>query len=300
MSVDALCVGHAAWDLYMYVSGYPAENSKSETDLLMESGGGPAANAAWLLRRWGVPTGLAALVGQDDYGNRVLKELTAAEVDCQWVEQREDHATPVSFIVVNRATGSRTVINRKAPASPLQLERGRLQGMAPQLLLFDGHELDASLAALQAFPSAVSVLDAGSVREGTSVLAGKVRYLVCSERFAVQVTEEREVWANRSSCLRRLRDLYGTAVAVTLGAAGCIFEGDEDVGHISALPVKAVDTTAAGDIFHGAFAYGLLRGLSLRKSLELATVAAGCSVERLGGRPSTPELETVLERLPRD
>jgi sugar/nucleoside kinase (ribokinase family) len=300
MSVSALCIGHAAWDLCMQVDAYPAENSKTETNFLIESGGGPAANAAWLLRRWGMPTALAAVVGQDDYGRKAVKEAGDAGVDCLLVEQRVGHATPVSFIIVHRATGSRTIINRKVPTSGLQLSRQNLLGLDPKLLLFDGHEPDASLAAMEAFPSAVTVLDAGSLREGTSALAAKVGYLVCSERFAAQVTGEADVSGHRLSCVRRLRKLYGNVVVVTLGSNGSVFDDGELDGQLPALAVEAIDTTAAGDIFHGAFAFALLKGMDLRESLQLATVAAGLSVQKPGGRPSAPALSAVMERLPRE
>jgi len=298
MSVSALCIGHASWDLCMQVNAYPAENSKAETNALLESGGGPAANAAWLLGRWGVPTALAAVVGQDDYGDKLVKESAEGGIDCRLVEQRAGYATPVSFIIVNRAAGSRTIINRKIPAAGLQLTRQMLDGLNPKLLLFDGHELEASLAALAAFPSATTVLDAGSLREGTSVLAGKVRYLVCSERFAGQITSETDAVARWQQCLGRLRELYRNVVIVTLGASGSVFDDGSHQEHLPALPVQARDTTAAGDIFHGAFAFGLLKGMSLARALELATVAAGLSVEKEGGRPSVPELDDVLKRLP--
>ncbi len=297
MSVSALCIGHACWDLSMQVDAYPAENSKTETNALLESGGGPAANAAWLLGRWGVPTALAALVGQDEYGGKAVKELADAGVDCRLIEQRAGHATPVSFIIVNRATGSRTIINRKIPASSLQLTRPMLDGLNPRLLLFDGHELQASLAALEAFPSAITVLDAGSLRDGTSVLAGKVRYLVCSEQFARQVTGEAEVLARSQQCLARLRGMYANVVVVTLGSSGLVLDDGSHQGHVPALPVEAKDTTAAGDIFHGAFAFGLLNGMDLERTLQLATVAAGLSVGKPGGRPSAPVLDDVLKRL---
>ena len=300
MSVSALCVGHAAWDLCMFVDAYPAENSKTETEHLIESGGGPAANAAWLLGHWGVPTAFAAVVGQDDYGGKAVNELVNAGVDCRLVEHRTKHATPLSIIIVNPNTGSRTVVNRKVPGASLRLTRPSLQGLDPQLLLFDGHELDASLATMEAFPSAVTVLDAGSLREGTAALAPKVSYLICSERFAAQVTGEADVLAHQPDCLRRLRELYGNIVVVTLGAMGAIFGNGECQGHLPALSVEARDTTAAGDIFHGAFAYALLNRLTLRKALQLAAVAAGLSVQGQGGRPSVPQLKTVLERLPDD
>ena len=89
-------------------------------------------------------------------------------------------------------------------------------------------------------------------------------------------------------------------VVITLGSHGSVFDDGECQAHLPALPVDARDTTAAGDIFHGAFAFALLEGKGLRKSLQLATVAAGLSVQKPGGRPSTPELSAVLERLPHE
>jgi sugar/nucleoside kinase (ribokinase family) len=300
MSVSAFCVGHAAWDLSMHVDAYPAENAKAETDLLLESGGGPAANAAWLLARWGVRTALAAVVGQDLYGAKAVQELAEAGVDCGFVEQRTGHATPLSFIIVNRVNGSRTIINRKQPAPTMRLDSRNLAGIGPKLLLFDGHELDAAQAALEAFPTAITLLDAGSMRAGTVALAAKVRYLVCSERFAAQATGQAEVAGDWAACLRQLRERYGNVVVVTLGTRGVAFDDGQQRGHVPALPVTTCDTTAAGDIFHGAFAFALLQGLGLRQALQLANTAAGLSVQVPGGRWSAPKLSDVLERLPHE
>ncbi len=281
----------------MHVEAYPAENSKSVTNLLLESGGGPAANAAWLLSKWGVPTVFAGVVGDDEYGRKAVNELTSAGVDCRLVEERKNHATPVSFIVVNRATGSRTIINRKTRGAGLRVTGDRLQGLEPELLLFDGHELQASLVAMKTFPGAITVLDAGSLRKGTASLAPKVRYLVCSERFAAQVTGETGLPRQWRRCVQRLHRRYRTTVVVTMGSGGSAFDDGHVSGHVPALPVNAQDTTAAGDIFHGAFAFALLRKLELQKSLELATVAAGLSVLRPGGRHSIPPLSAVLKKL---
>lgn len=300
MTGSALCVGHAAWDLCFVVEGYPAENSKVQTELLVESGGGPAANAAWLLARWGAPVALAALLGDDDYGRRSLAELQQAGVDCRLVERRPGYLTPVSAIIVNRANGSRTICNRKRPAASLALARDAFAGLKPRLLLFDGHELDASLAAMQAFPEAITVLDAGSLREGTRQLAPRVDYLVCSQRFAGQVTGEPEVVGRWQTCIRRVRELNGKVAVVTLGEQGLIFDDGHNSGRLAALGVKAIDTTAAGDIFHGAFAYALLRDLDLGGALRLATTAAGLSVQRFGGRPSAPDRAATETAMPHE
>ena len=166
------------------------------TDLLLESGGGPAANAAWLLARWGVPTAMAGVVGEDEYGRRILAELRQGGVECSLMQTRPGYSTPVSFIIANRANGSRTIINRRAAAQGLEWPSQKPAQLQPRLLLFDGHEPGASLATLEAFPSAVSVLDAGTLREGTELLSRRVDYLVCSERFAAQVTGSDEVEAH--------------------------------------------------------------------------------------------------------
>jgi sugar/nucleoside kinase (ribokinase family) len=293
MNVSALCIGQAAWDLCFIVDGYPAENSKTQTELFVESGGGPAANAAWLLASWDVPTALAALVGEDDYGRRVLGELQRAGVDCRLLERRSGYLTPLSGIITNRANGSRTVINRKDPVGKLTLSHDALSDLNPRLLLFDGHELEASLAAMQAFPSAITVLDAGSLRDGTRELSHRVDYLVCSQRFAAQATGEPDVSAHWQECVRRVRELNGKVAVVTLGEQGLAFDDGRERGRLPALPVKAADTTAAGDIFHGAFAYALLRHMGFGQALRLATTAAGLSVQKFGGRPSVPELAAV-------
>ena len=300
MSISALCIGHASYDLCMVVPGFPAENSKSETDLLIESGGGPAANAAWLLARWGVPTAMAGVVGDDDYGRRAISDLRNIGVDCRLIRQIAGHATPVSFVICNLATGSRTIINRKAPGPNLNLLPHQLADLEPKLLLFDGHEAEASLQAIKTFPNATTMLDAGSLRDGTQRLAGCVQYLVTSERFAVQLTGEKAVLENWRTCSARLRQFNNGVIVVTLGESGLVYDDGREQARLPALKVDTKDTTAAGDIFHGAFAFALLRQMQLRQALRFATIAAGLSVQRFGGRTSTPDLVHVKEAMEND
>jgi sulfofructose kinase len=297
MNVQALCVGHASYDLTMLVDGYPAENSKAETEALIEAGGGPAANAACLLASWGVPTAFAGAVGDDHYGRRVVEEFRAAGVDVCLLDTRPDQATAVSFILVSRPNGSRTIINRRRSGPPAVLDRSMIAAWQPRLLLFDGHELAASLAAMEALPEAATMLDAGSLREGTKALAPRVDYLVCSERFARQATglQGLDEPGSRAECLRRLRAINDKTIVVTLGKQGLIYDDGRQSGHLPAMKVQPVDTTAAGDVFHGAMAFALLREMPLVEALKLATVAAGLSVQSAGGRPSIPSWSAVQE-----
>lgn len=373
----ALCIGHLAYDIVLPLDRFPTENMKYQIDRCLESSGGPAANAASLLALWGNETAFMGTAGKDTYGERALLDLQNAGVDIRGVCRKEHLSTPLSIILVNTRTGSRTIINRKGGGSISTEEAMNLfaffERNPPDLLLFDGHEPDASLAALEKFPHAISILDAGSLRKGTELLAPRVDYCIASERFAREVagisqiplstpeststpspvsastdapivisspvphsvhppistrsplsepshlepSQAPSVSTSSDSCRLLLNVLKAGGIqspVITLGEQGCCFlmpgfiEGDfiepeasyhlEASGFLlSAYPAKALDTTGAGDIFHGAFAAALLWGKSFREALCLATVAAGLSVTRLGGRPSIPSWEEVRQAM---
>ena len=299
MPAEILCVGHASWDIGAIVPAFPVENGKCEIRELRESGGGPAANAAFLLSSWGIRCAFAGLVGDDDHGRRIRKEFQAAGTDVSLLELRPGHATPVSLILVNQQNGSRTIVNRKIPAGPLQIDAAGAAALAPAALLLDGHELPASLTALEACPRAVSILDAGSWREGTAELAGRVDHLVASERFAKQASGLAGLNddADRREAVRRLREKYQTGVVVTLGENGLVADDGTGFLHLPAYPAQVVDTTAAGDIFHGACAYAVVQKLPFQDALRFASMAASLSVRKPGGRGSIPALADVKESL---
>lgn len=299
MPVDVLCIGHAAYDVSAFVDAFPAENSKCVTHESMEACGGPAANAAWMLAYWGLRSAFAGLVGDDVYGRRIRDEFEAAGADISLLELREGESTPLSWIVINKQNGGRTIVNRKPKDSTFRCEEISFVSLAPRILLFDGHELDASLAALKAVPGAITILDAGSLREGTAALAGQVNYLAASERFALQATGMNSLRDERDqrACLTKLREWFAATVIVTLGEHGLIFDDGAGFQHLPAFPARAVDTTAAGDIFHGAFAYAIAQGMPLVESLRFASMAASLSVRLPGGRASTPTLAAVKEAM---
>lgn len=338
MQVDVLCLGHAAYDVSVFVDGYPQENSKCETHELLEACGGPAANAAYLLSLWGLSCAFAGLAGNDAYGRRIRDEFESVGTDVSLLELREGHATPLSLILINKRNGSRTIVNRKLDGAAFQYRTG---GLSPRILLFDGHELEASLAALATYPDAISILDAGSWREGTAALASKVRYLAASERFAIQATNLADLRSeeSRRECMTRLRARFTTSDTVlpagawpgascpqaaglpgrleqdapkpcrlaagghslagcqchivTLGENGLVFDDGSGFQHMPAFPAETVDTTAAGDIWHGAFTYGIAEAMPLRDSLRFASMAAALSVQAQGGRASIPTLQRV-------
>lgn len=296
---EILCVGLAAYDVNLPLPYYPGENSKIMIPISQEGGGGPSANSAFLLSKWGVETSFAGVVGDDPFGQMIIQEFKAVGTDLSLLQVNSEIKTPLAIILVNQTNGSRTIISRREEKTTYQPDFNIWKSSIPQILLFDGHEPEASLSAMKTFPEARTILDAGTLRPGTEKLAGLVDYIVASEKFGLSWTGLPDLKSpeNRQECLQRLARLCRGHVTVTLGEAGLIHNEGGAFHYLPAFSIEAVDTTGAGDIFHGAFAYGILKGYSLAETLKLASMAAALSVGIPGGRRSIPSFETVEEKM---
>jgi len=292
LEVDVLCAGQASFDLVFAVDRQPNGNEKMAATDFTSCGGGPAANAAVTVARLGGKAAFAGYLDNGVYGESHYRELRREGVDCDLVV-RGERPTPLSAILV-KPDGSRTVVNHRVQSVPLQPEEIDPDAIAASVLLFDGHEpLLGEFLAKQAKQQGIAtVLDAGSLHAGTRTLAPLVDYLVCSEAFAL-------AYANNDDPLQALAALAELAphVVITLGERGLLWMSSENRGEMAAMPVKVVDTTGAGDVFHGALCLAVARRTEWREALHCASAAAALSCKRLGARPAIPtasELQTFL------
>lgn len=288
---NVLCVGHSAYDLTFLVEEYPIENRKYSMEPPTECGGGPAANAAYLIAKWGGSCRYAGVVGDDAYGHKIQREMESVGVDCTWLIKDPEGGTPYSFILANQSNGSRTLFNTKPGTKALELEWDDWQ---PDVILLDGHEVEASLQVLKRFKDAISILDAGSFNERTKRLAQEVDYLVCSEDFCRETTGVDG--QDPSSVADQLDKLTSNHCVITLGHRGSIYQVKKQGIHQPTLAVDAMDTTGAGDIFHGAFAFGLAMEMEMENTVQIASIAAALSVQKPGARVAIPTLEQVENR----
>lgn len=280
-TVDVLCVGHASYDLIFSISRHPDADEKVVADNLLSCGGGPAANAAVCVTRLGLTSAFAGYLGRDLYGDKHFQELNNEGVDTQLVI-RGASPTPLSTILV-KPDGKRCLINYKGDTQALPADALDLAPIPAKVVLFDGHEPFISLAiAEQARHNNIStVLDAGSVHDGTLALMNRVDYLVCSEKFAAQYA------GDERKALSRLAQL-APAVVITLGERGLIWQRGNEQGALPAYPVTAIDTTGAGDAFHGAFAAALAAGLEWQALLRYASAAGSLCCTKMGARLGLP------------
>lgn len=288
MDVDVLCVGHAAYDLVMTVDHHPRDDEKCRATGFIAAGGGPASNAALTVARLGGSAAFAGYLGMDRYGDLHLDELRSDGVITDLVV-RGEHPTPISAILV-KPGGKRTIITYKG-ATPI-LEPGQVDfsRIRPKAVLFDGHEpaISLPLAKQCLTRGIITILDAGSVHGGTEELAPLCGYLIASEKFARDFCNEK----NPAEAVKRLARIV-PAAAITLGEKGLVWRRKGGGGRLSSMPVDAVDTTGAGDIFHGAFALRIVLGDDMPDALLYASAAAALGCTRMGARPGIPKKSEV-------
>jgi sulfofructose kinase len=284
INIDVLCVGHASYDLIFSVPHHPGADEKIFADDLLSCGGGPAANASVCVAKLGLTSAFAGYLGRDLYGDRHIQELNDANVDTRLIV-RGPSPTPLSTILVS-PDGKRCLINYKGDAKALAANALDFSGVSPKVMLFDGHEPFISLPlAEQARQAGIpTVLDAGSVHDGTLALMNQVDYLVCSEKFAVQYA------GDEHKALNRLAEL-APAVVITLGDRGLIWQRGDRQGSLPAYAVTPIDTTGAGDAFHGAFAAAVALGLEWRTLLRYASAAGALCCTKMGARLGLPSQE---------
>jgi len=292
-SPDVLCVGASSWDQTFELDHHPAPDEKTTALSLTAGGGGPAATAAVAAAKTGLSAAFCGYIGNDYYGQCQMKELQNAEVDTSLVV-RGNTPTPLSTIWV-KPNGERALVNYRPPRNILPADSIDFSGIRPKVILFDGHEpaISRRLCDYAREKGIPTILDGGSVHDGTRQLIAEVDYLICSQKFAAQFTGE----TNPEAALRKLSRINAKTV-ITLGAAGLIWNIEDKNGSLPAFPVHSKDTTGAGDVFHGVFAACIATGKDWNKALKYAAAAAALSCTGIGARSAIPtmrEIESFLE-----
>ncbi len=294
MNLDVLCLGHASYDLVFAVPRHPGEDEKCVATDFLQCGGGPAANAAVTVARLQRRAAFAGYLGDDLYGEAHWQELRRDGVEVELVRRGED-PTPLSVVLV-KPDGKRALVNYRI-TRPLAAESLDLSAVSTRVALFDGHEPELSIRWLPDFRErgVKTVLDAGSLHPGTEALMFEVDYLVASRKFAAQ-------WLGRDEPRQALERLArrSPAVVITLGDEGLIWARGGERGEMPAFSVPVLDTTGAGDTFHGAFAVAVAENRGWKETLRFASAAAALCCTRMGARPGIPhrpEVERFLQGL---
>lgn len=294
-------VGHCCKDYLCVVEQYPSEDGSTHILSIDDShGGGAVATAMVAAVRIGMPSAMIANLGDDAVGDAILHELTQEQVSIEGISRIPGGRSSTSYIMVNPATGSRTKFPYRDNLPSIVfdvLKQALIQHAA--ILHLDGTQYENALnAAKLAKAAGVTIsLDGCSMqadRAANLALAGFADLLIMNARYPLCVSGEQDI----ASALRHIAEHTSARVILsTQGANGCWAWINGQAQHFDAFPIHAVDTTGAGDVFHGAFLVAWAEGQPLPDCIRFASAASAMKCLQSGGRqgiPSRKELDRFL------
>lgn len=292
--MNIICVGNSTYDITLPLDKFPIENKKSRVDNLIKCAGGSALNAACLLSKWNESVTFYSVVGKDIYGKKILQNLKNMKVCCKYIEKVKDYETPISFILVNKSNSKRTIITTNKNNKE-ELNKKIISNA--DVILLDGTFYLTAMSVINKNKNAIKILDAGKVTENVKKLGKLVDYVICSKEFAEEFTKQK-IDVNNLDCLIKcfniLKNFFKNNIIITMDEYGSFTKLDE-YKIIPTRKTSSIDSTGAGDIFHGAFAYFITRKSNIEEVIKLSSVAAALSTEKLSANNSIPSLSEVLK-----
>lgn len=289
MTGTVLCVGALSLDTIFRLDALPSGPGKFLPSETLEVAQGMATAQAATIVRLGGKARLWASCGDDANGDRIVAQLTEAKIDLSALRRVAGARSGFSSIFMDRS-GERMIVPQYDPAirsAPEALPPiGDITVVSADVRWPAAAEMALRFAREHGIPGLLDVEVAPD--DVLNRLVPLASHIVASEAGALHLTGMTpEVAVSEISA--RCKAL----VAVTAGERGVFWSG----GHVPALRVEAVDTLAAGDVFHGAFALGLAEGWAMQRSLRFAAVAAAIKCTRFGGRlgaPTRAEVEAAM------
>lgn len=293
---DILVVGSLNADLVVRAPRFPAPGETISGGDLATIPGGKGANQAVAAARQGVRVSMLGRVGKDNFGDFLLANLHANQVDTTLV-QRDDAATGTAIIVVD-ANGQNSIVLspgangqvRPADVDPASLPRPKLVLLQLEIPL----ESVIHAAAVGRGLGARVLLNPAPARPLPDELIAQTDFLIPNETELSLLTGQPVTdIASAESAARTLLAKGVQTVIVTLGANGALVVTPEKTTHVPPFHVDVVDTTAAGDAFIGGFSAALLRGLALEEAVRHGNACGALAATQFGAQPSLPTAEEV-------
>lgn len=283
------CVGITVLDRIWYLADLPKEGGKYVANNYTEVGGGPAATAAVAAAKLGADVDFIGRVGDDDTGSRLLAELESLGVNTRFTRIFKGARSSQSAVLVD-ASGERIIANYPSPdlaeeADWLQdIDFSQWDVVLADVRWHDGAKQALTLARQQ---GVTTVLDADITPQDIAELVALSDHAAFSAPGLQRLTQIAEA----ESALKKAQTLTNGHVYVTQGKDGCYWLEKGALSHLPAFQIDVVDTTGAGDVFHGALAVGLAQNQPAQDAVRFASAVAALKCTRPGGRAGIPDCD---------
>jgi sulfofructose kinase len=286
-------------DLVAVVERYPASNSKQRLEQFARLPGGQMATAAAVCARLGWRARYVGSFGDDDLAVQGRQSLAAEGVDVSAAWGVPGATSQFAIVIVDATTGERTVLWSRHPGLAIAPEQvSREVATSGRMLLVDCQETAAAAQAARYARAAgiPTVVDVEKVREGIGDLLSHIDAIIAAQPFPSMLTG----YTDAGKALAAIAKEYRTpVVAVTLGEEGSLTLCGGREFHTPAFPVTCVDSTGAGDAFHGGFVAACLRDPDgeLEEIMAYANAVAALNCRALGARGGMPPRDEVEQLL---
>jgi ribokinase len=261
--------------------------------------GGKGCNQAIAISRLGGKVNFISKLGNDDYGKLAINKLKKDNIETSNIVISEKHKTGVAGILVDKNTGKNAINVIVGAPSSLKINEIDLNIIKNSKIFLTQLEIPkkVTLNCLKAAKenNVITILNPAPASNLSVEFFNNIDYFTPNETEAefytgIKITNEKD--AKQAS--NKLLKLGIKKIIITLGEKGLFYSDGKDEIYLEAFPVKAVDTTGAGDAFNGGFSFALFQGKKIKECLEFANKVAGLSTEKLGAGDGMPFLEDLI------
>jgi sulfofructose kinase len=297
-----LGLGQVVYDILISIPDLPAWEHTSYVEEYQVQQGGMAATALVTAGRLGAKAEFIGGIGNDLQGEFAKDSFLKDDIIFDRMRVFNGEPSSVSIVFVQKATGKRSFAHIKGVQSKSELFGEDINLSGVRFILFDGFYPDTAMRTVRQARARgiVSVADLSPGTRMTNALEylSLVDYPIVSDLFITSYLKADDILAAAKS----LYSKSNKALLVTCGEKGVHVITDQGVDFVPAFEVPVVDTTGAGDVFHGAFLFSLWKGYGLREAVVFSSAVAALKCTKIGGQLGIPDFsrtrEFLAQRLP--
>jgi sulfofructose kinase len=293
MAIDIIGIENPVMDFNILLEKMPDAGGFGSLKEYSWQGGGNVGSALVAAARLGAKCGIIGIVGDDPYGQFCIDDFKRHNIDTSHLIKDAGNKTSFCICLAEISTMGRSFIAKGGTKrQPTNKELDKKYISTTKYLHLGPIGQPQVQAAIWAREMGITVVDdAGYFNPDTDEHTDLIDVFVGSEHYYKGLFHDNNYEKNCKAIQKR-----GPKIVVfTLGAKGCI--GLNDDGEYFAIPayegLSIVDTTGAGDVFHGAFIFGLMQGWDVKKTSQFSSAVSAIKCTRLGGRAAIPDYITV-------
>ncbi|MDK2902567.1 MAG: hypothetical protein PWP48_1592 [Clostridiales bacterium] len=293
--MDVVGIGTPTQDFLAHIKELPKENEATRLLEYSWQGGGKVPTAMVALARLGAKVGIIGVVGDCPYGRFCIEDFNRHGIDTSRMVIDRGKETSFCLVLSEEKSNGRNILFHPGTARKLEIDDLDREYITSGKYLHISEAYPAvRQAAIWAREKGVQVVfDADGYSPEIENMVPMIDVFIASEFYYRAVFNDENYEEN----CRKIMAQGPSIVVFTFGEKGCIAMDKTGFYMVPGFKVNVVDTTGAGDVYHGAFIYGLLQGWDIEKTARFSNAVAAIKCTRIGGRAGIPTLSTVMHFL---